>query len=53
MTEGPALASYKKVKFVRIDIDKQQEIAMMYNVKSVPYVIHFRYEKELATTVDA
>ena len=47
------MASNKKVKSVRIDIDKHQEIAGMYNVESVPYLIHSRYGKELATTVGA
>ena len=40
-----------KVKVSKINVDQNQEIAMKYNVQSIPSLILFKNGKEIARTV--
>ncbi len=40
-------------KFARIDVNKNQDVANIHSVKSIPSIIVFRSGKEVATTIGA
>ena len=55
---GPALEQVAKimadkVKVTKLNVDENQEIAMRYNVQSIPSLLLFKGGKELARTIGA
>ena len=42
-----------KVKVAKLNVDENQEIAMRYNVQSIPSLLLFKGGKELARTIGA
>jgi thioredoxin 1 len=42
-----------KVKVTKLNVDENQEIAMRYNVQSIPSLLLFKGGKELARTIGA
>ena len=55
---GPALEQVAKimadkVKVKKLNVDENQEIAMRYNVQSIPSLLLFKGGKELARTIGA
>ena len=55
---GPALEQVAKimadkVKVTKLNVDVNQEIAMRYNVQSIPSLLLFKGGKELARTIGA
>ena len=55
---GPALEQVAKimadkVKVTKLNVDENQEIAMKYNVKSIPSLLLFKGGKEIARTIGA
>jgi thioredoxin 1 len=41
------------IKFVKLDIDKNENIADKYNIRSIPTIIIFKSGREVARTVGA
>ncbi|MCY1155069.1 MAG: thioredoxin [Nitrososphaeraceae archaeon] len=55
---GPALEQVAKimadkVKVTKLNVDENQEIAMRYNVQSIPSLLLFKGGKEIARTIGA
>ncbi|MDP9462623.1 MAG: thioredoxin [Thermoproteota archaeon] len=55
---GPAVEQVAKimadkVKVTKLNVDENQEIAMRYNVQSIPSLLLFKGGKELARTIGA
>jgi thioredoxin 1 len=55
---GPALEQVAKimadkVKVTKLNVDENQEIAMKYNVQSIPSLLLFKGGKEIARTIGA
>src|SRR5919201_2085225 len=55
---GPIIAKLASefkgtIKFAKIDIDKNEDIANKYNVQSIPTIIIFKAGREIAETVGA
>jgi thioredoxin 1 len=55
---GPAVEQLSqildgKVKIVKVNVDENQEIAVKYNIHSIPSLILFKNGKEIARTVGA
>ena len=55
---GPAVEQVAKimagkVKVTKLNVDENQEIAMRYNVQSIPSLLLFRGGKEIARTIGA
>jgi thioredoxin 1 len=42
-----------KVKVTKLNVDENQEIAMRYNVQSIPSLLLFKGGKEIARTIGA
>jgi thioredoxin 1 len=42
-----------KVKVAKLNVDKNQEIAMRYNIQSIPSLLLFKGGKEIARTIGA
>jgi thioredoxin 1 len=55
---GPAVEQVgnimaEKVKVTKLNVDENQEIAMRYNVQSIPSLLLFKDGKEIARTIGA
>ncbi|MDQ3853668.1 MAG: thioredoxin [Thermoproteota archaeon] len=55
---GPAVEQVAKimagkVKVTKLNVDENQEIAMKYNVQSIPSLLLFKGSKEIARTIGA
>ena len=55
---GPAVEQVAKimagkVKVAKLNVDENQEIAMRYNVQSIPSLLLFKGDKEIARTIGA
>ena len=55
---GPAVEQVAKimagkVKVAKLNVDENQEIAMRYNVQSIPSILLFKGGKEIARTIGA
>lgn len=51
IVEQLAQSLHGKVKVSKLNVDQNQEIAMKYNVQSIPSLILFKNGKEIARTV--